>query len=314
MIRRLYLKLRNTRFARLVVRLSRKLILPGFDGLPLYDVMGFFLKGLLNGSITTRASSVAFKFFVALFPAIIVVFTIIPYIPVQGFQQTLLDTISGFLPENFFVMVKSTIEDIVLRQRGSLLSIGFILAFYFSSNGIVGMIAAFNNTTHSMETRPLFKQYLISLLLVLILAAILLLAVAMIVSGTAVLNYLVSLGIIEGSLVFYLMLTGKWLIVVMMLFFAISFMYYLAPARKTRFRFISAGSSLATVLFIAATLGFNYYVNNFASYNAIYGSIGTLIVIMMWFYFNSLALIIGYELNASIRNAGVQHDGKQKSE
>ncbi len=314
MIRRLYLKLRNTRFARQVVRLSRKIILPGFDGLPLYDVMGFFLKGLLNGAITTRASSVAFKFFVALFPAIIVVFTIIPYIPVQGFQQALLDTIGGFLPENFFVMVKSTIEDIVMRQRGSLLSIGFILAFYFSSNGIVGMIAAFNNTTHSIETRPLYKQYLISLLLVVILAAILLLAVAMIVSGTAVLNYLVTLGIMEGSLVFYLMLTGKWLIVVMMLFFAISFMYYLAPARRTRFRFISAGSSLATVLFISATLGFNYYVNNFASYNAIYGSIGTLIVIMMWFYFNSLALIIGYELNASIRNAGVQYEEKHPSE
>jgi len=167
----------------------------------------------------------------------------------------------------------------------------------------LGMITAFNSTTHSIETRSIWKQYLISFLLVLILSLILLVATTAIIGGTVVMQYLVNHKILESSLVYNLIKYGKWLIIVIMLFFAISFMYYLAPARKTRFRFISAGSTFATLLFILATVGFNFYVNNFASYNALYGSIGTLIVIMMWLYFNALVLIIGFELNASIAHA-----------
>jgi membrane protein len=141
---------------------------------------------------------------------------------------------------------------------------------------------------------------------------ILFVAVALIVGGTAVLNYLVDQQVLESSLVYTLVIICKWLVVVFMLFFAISFLYYLAPTGKTRFRFISAGSTLATLLFMVTTLGFNYYVNHFASYNALYGSIGTLIVIMMWFYFNALVLIIGFELNASIANASIKKDALQE--
>jgi|WetSurMetagenome_2_1015567.scaffolds.fasta_scaffold74666_2 membrane protein len=302
-MKKLYIKFKNLKAVRFIVNLTRKIVLPGFDGVPLYDVLKFFLRGLLDGAITTRASSIAFKFFIALFPAIIFLFTIIPYIPIENFHETLLLTIKGLLPNNFYAIISGTVEDIILRQRTGLLSIGFIMALYFSSNGLLGMITAFNSTTHSIETRSIWKQYLISFLLVLILSLILLVATTAIIGGTVVMQYLVNHKILESSLVYNLIKYGKWLIIVIMLFFAISFMYYLAPARKTRFRFISAGSTFATLLFILATVGFNFYVNNFASYNALYGSIGTLIVIMMWLYFNALVLIIGFELNASIAHA-----------
>lgn len=300
---KLYLKIRNTKLVRLFVKATQRLILPGFDGMPLYNVLLFFFKGLVNGAVTTRASSIAFKFFVALFPAIIFLFTLIPYIPIENFQNELLATIKGMLPINFYFIVESTIQDIVLRQNGGLLSIGFIMALYFSADGLLGMITAFNNTMHSIETRTLFKQYVVSFLLVLILVVILLISVGAMVGGSEVLNYLKEQEILSGGFTFYLIKISKWIVVVMMVFFTVSFIYYLAPAPKTKFRFISAGSTLATLLFIATTAGFNYYVDQFSRYNALYGSIGTLIIIMMWIYFNSLVLIIGFELNASIAGA-----------
>jgi membrane protein len=307
-VKKLYVRIRNLKAVRTLVHLLHGIVLPGFDGMSLYEVLSFFIRGLLDGAITTRAASIAFKFFIAMFPAIIFFFTIIPYIPLPRFQDTLMLTIQGLLPGSFYNLVEDTIRDIILRQHGGLLSLGFFMALYFSMNGILGMITAFNNTTHDIETRTIVKQYMVSLFLVIILAFILIITVALIIGGTIGLNYLVQHNMLDTSINYYLILYGKWILIILMLFFAISFMYYLAPARKTKFRFISAGATLATLLFILTTLGFNYYVNNFAKYNALYGSIGTFIVIMMWFYFNAIVLIIGFELNASIANARMQKE------
>ncbi len=280
--------------------ITKKIVLPGFDGLPLYDVIVFFFKGLMDGAITTRASSIAFKFFLALFPAIIFLFTLIPYIPVPHFQTTLLDTIHSSVPENFYTLISSTITDIVSRHHGGLLSIGFIMALYFASNGVHGVIIGFNNTSHSIETRKWWQQYMISIVLMLILAVIVVFSIAIIMLGTMGMKYFVTAHLLKRSVVLYLIKYGRWIVVLLMVFFGSSFLYFLAPAKRERFRFISAGSTLATLLFIATTSGFNYYVNNFARYNALYGSIGTIIVIMMWLYFNSISLLVGFELNASI--------------
>jgi membrane protein len=296
-------KLKSSRLFRVFRIITKKIILPGFDGVPLYDVIVFFVKGLSDGAITTRASSVAYKFFIAMFPAIIFLFTLIPYIPIENFQITLLQTIRTALPENVNVMINETITDIISRQHGGLLSLGFILAMYFASNGILGVITAFNATTHVMETRKLWQQYAISIVLMLIITLIVILSIALIMLGTTGLEYLISAHIIEESVLLFILKITKWLIVVLMIFFAVSFLYYLGPAKKRQFRFISAGSTLATVLFIITTIGFKYYVNNFASYNAVYGSIGTIIVILMWLYLNSIALLVGFELNASIVHA-----------
>jgi membrane protein len=292
-----------SRFFKAFQRVTKKIILPGFDRMPLYNVIVFFIKGLVDGEITTRASSIAFKFFMAMFPAIIFLFTLIPYIPIENFQTTLLSQLHDAVPENFYLLISSTITDIVSRQQGGLLSLGFILALYFASNGFLGVIVAFNSTSHSIETRKIIQQYFISIVLVIIISVLIFASTALILLGTSVLNFLVTRDILNGDFVIFVLKFGKWIVILLMIFFSISFMYYLAPAKKQRFRFISAGSTLATILFIATTLGFNFYVNNFSKYNTLYGSIGTIIVIMMWLYLNSIALLVGFELNASIFSA-----------
>lgn len=287
------------------IAFSQKLVLPGFDGIAFYDVFLFFIKGIQKGSITQRASSLSFNFFLALFPAIIFFFTLIPYLPINDFQTTLFGILQSVLPENAFETVKSTISDILTNKRSGLLSVGFLMTLYFATNGVNAVIDAFNKSYHTSENRPWIKQRLISVFLVIILAVLLITAIALITVGSFLLNYLVEYGILKGEITIYLLFASRWIILLAMLFFGISFLYYFAPAKKKRFRFISAGSSLATFLILITTFGFNFYVTNFSKYNALYGSIGTLIIILMWIYFNAIILLIGFELNASISNAKI---------
>jgi len=293
------------RFIAFLIRLSKKIILPGFDGLPLYDVTVFFIKGLSKGYITSRASAISFNLFLAIFPALIFFFTIIPFIPIENFQQTLLALIHDFMPGKAYETVRETVEDIVTRPRGDLLSIGFILSLYFSTNGINSLMEAFNNTYHAMETRTIIKQRLICLLLMIIISLLLIIAIGLMTFGNDILTLILPRGITQSGLYFGAIRLIKWLIILATLFFTTAFLYYFAPAKRKHFRFISAGASLATFLIIVTTLGFNFYVDNFSKYNVLYGSIGTLMVVMLWIYFNSFSLLVGFELNASIKNAKV---------
>ena len=282
---------------------TNRLVLPGFDGLSLYDVSVFFVRGIQRGSITSRASSFSFNFFLAVFPAIIFFFTIIPYIPVAHFQDTLLQLMRDFIPEKAYSAVEGTLFDIVKRPRGGLLSIGFVLAMYFSTNGINSLIESFNQTYHTIETRSPFKQRLVSILLVIILSILVILSIMLIIVGPIVLEFLANKNILRDNFILQMFIFGKWIVVVALFFFVFSFLYYLAPAKRRQFKFISAGSTLATGLTIVTSIGFNYYVNNFLQYNTLYGSIGTLMIVMLWIYFNAIIVLVGFELNASIFNA-----------
>lgn len=277
--------------------------MPGFDGMPLYNVASFFFQGIFKGSLTARASSVAFSFFMAIFPMIIVFFTIIPFIPIENFQETLLNLIENFTPDSAEEIIRNTVTDIIERPRGGLLSFTFVLALIFATNGFDSIIEAFNNTYHTIETRTWIKQKLTSTLLFLIISFIIVVSITLITTGTAVLKFLVEQHILTSWITFYLLVIVKWIILIAMFFFTISFVYYLGPAKASKFRFISAGSSLATFLSVAASVGFNYYVQNFSKYNALYGSIGTLLIILIWIYFNAIIILIGFELNASIQQA-----------
>ncbi|MEI7595172.1 MAG: YihY/virulence factor BrkB family protein [Bacteroidota bacterium] len=287
-------------FVKLVISLSKKLIIPGFDGLPLYEVAHFFFTGLFRGAITTRASAISFNFFLAIFPAIIFAFTLIPYIPIDHFQDVLMDLLKNVLPSKTYEASISTLDDIINQPRGGLLSIGFILALYFATNGINALIMAFNNTYHAIESRTGFMQRLISIALVIILTILIFTAITLLIGTNITLDYLAGHGLLNDWISLALISLSRWIILIALCFFGISFVYYLAPAKKLRYRFVSAGSSLATILSIIASIGFNFYANNFAKYNVLYGSIGTLILIMMWIYFNAIILLIGFELNASI--------------
>jgi membrane protein len=285
------------------IRISRSVVLPGFQKVPLFDVAVFFIKGLQRGALTTRASSVAFTFFLAIFPSVIFFFTLIPYIPLDEFKETLLQLIYDFFPKNTYEAVTKTIEDIILRKRGDLLSFGFILSLYLSTNGITAIIVAFNNTYYSIETRSVFKIRIIALLLVLIISLIVIVGIALIIGGNFALNYATAKNLLRSQWTYYLLLIARWIIIYVMVFLVVSLLYYFAPAEKKNFRFISAGSSFATFLSILTTIGFNFYVTNLSRYNAVYGSIGTIMIILLWLYFNSLILLIGFDLNASISKA-----------
>ena len=290
-----------------IIQIASRIKPIGFAGLSLYDVAIFFWKGLMEGAITTRASSLAFNFFLAFFPSIIVFFTLIPYIPIEGLQETLMELLAVVLPPSTNEITFTTLDDIINNPRGGLLSLGFILALYFSTNGINSLIEAFNSSYHIREIRPLIQQRILSLGLTLLLSVMLIIAIGLIIFGTVVVNYLVENSIITSSAA-DLIIYGKWMVMLAMLFFGISILFHLGPALKSKWKLFTPGSIFATIFIIITSIGFNYYINNFSQYNKIYGSIGTLMIILLWMYFNSIILLTGFELNASISNA------KQRSE
>ncbi len=288
------------------IKASRGIILPGFEGLSLYIVTKFFFQGIQNGTLNMRAQSLAFSFFLALFPSIIFLFTLIPYIPIEHFQDSLLNLLQSLLPKSAFLAAEDTISDIIKKHRGGLLSFGFVSALYFSTSGFNSMMNAFNETYHDIETRSVLRQRLVSLVMVIVSTLLLSTAIALIVLSEIGFRELID----QNKISYYLILFGKRIILVALCFCFISFNYYLGPKRKKGFRFFSPGSILATILTIITSVLFAYYVNNFASYNKLYGSIGTLIVIMMWLYINSLILLLGFDLNASTLRAKLKHSRK----
>ena len=293
---------RSTPFKRFIAY-TKRVALPGFDDMPIYDVADFFFTGIQRGSIVMRAQALAFSFFLAIFPATIFLFSLIPYIPFGNFQGQLLDMIQTLLPSNAYSSARTTIEDIIKIQRGGLLSIGFLTALYFTTNGFMTLMKGFNASYHVMETRTPFKKRIVAIILTIIMSSLVVLATVIIISSEIATKYLVTQSILKTKTQIALLLLGKWTVVLALFFVGISFLYYYGPSKKKMWRFISAGSTFATVLSIAVSSGFGYFVNNFGNYNKIYGSIGTLIVILLWIYFNSLILILGFELNASIENA-----------
>jgi membrane protein len=310
--KRLYDKFLHSPRRRLMMRYLRKIIIPGFDGMPFYDVMKFFFTGIIKGAVTTRASAISFNFFMALFPAIIVLFTLIPYVPITGFQDSLIELMRNLIPQQIFGTVEETLMDIVNRPRGGLLSVGFFLTLYFATNGVSSIIEGFNQTYHTIETRSFIRQQIVSIALVLILAILLIIAISFITIGPIIINWLDVQGFIKGRYTYEVIVVTKWLIIIFMFLLMYSFLYYFAPARKKDFRFISAGSTFASLMTILTSVGFNFYVNNFSRYNTLYGSIGTLLIFMLWIYFNSIILLIGFELNTSITR--VLRDKKKQAE
>lgn len=288
-----------------LIQLTKKIKLNSFYNLSLYDILFFFYKGVKQGAITTRASSLAFNFFLAFFPSIIVLFTLIPYIPIVDLQDTLMELITTILPPHTNEIAFSTIYDIINNPRSGLLSIGFVLTIFFATNGVNSLIEAFNSSYHINESRSIIQQRLLSLGITFLLSCILMITILLIMFSKTVVNYLITTEIIENKSIEYI-LFGKWMVIIIMLFVGISIIYHFGPTIKKKFKLFTPGSIISTCLIIVTSSFFNYYISNFAEYNKVYGSIGTLIIILLWMYINSIILLIGFELNASIFNAKKQ--------
>lgn len=285
----------------------KDLVLPGFDRVPIYDVILFFIRGFKKGALVTRASSIAFNLLIALLPATFFLFTLIPYVPIPNFQSELIRLFENILPENAYIYLESTIIDVITNRSGVFLVIMFFASAVMSTNGIHALIHAFIVSDHQFETRSWVAQRRVSFSLLLIIVFMIGMSALLLIFGRITVQKLVEISVLETNWVYYILMSLKWVVIVSLLFMAISFLYYLAPSRKAKFRFISAGSTLATILFIISSMGFSAYVNNFDNYNKLYGSMGTVLVILLWLYLNAITLLIGFELNASIKTANSRH-------
>ncbi len=284
----------------------KNLVLPGFDKVPMYDVIVFFIRGFKKGALVTRASSIAFNLLLSLVPATIFLFTLIPYLPIPNFQKEVILLFESIMPERAYTFLEQSIVDAVTKRSDAFLIIMFLASVIMSTSGIHALINAFVVSDHKFETRSWIAQRKIAFFLFFIIGILISVSAVVLIFGRSAVELLVTKGFIERNLVYYILMISKWIVIISLLFFAISFLYYLAPSRKAKFRFISAGSSLATLLFIFTSLGFSAYVNNFDQYNKLYGSMGTILVILLWLYLNSITLLIGFELNASIKTANLR--------
>ena len=285
---------------RYLVECTKYVVFPGFSPISLYTVLVFFFTELNNGTVLTKASALAYNFMLALFPATIFLFTLIPYIPIKHFQDNLLTVLQQIMPADAYDAFSDTISEIVKKQNGGLFSFGFVTTLYFSTNGVAGLMQAFNKSSLIEESRGFFRRRWVAFVLTIVISLSLLVAVAIMIAGHKILTFLQSHIASSAHAWYYVIALSRWVIVVVIFFVTVSLLYRYGPAHKQRWKFLSPGSILATILAVFTSLGFTYYINNFSAYNKVYGSIGTLIVVMIWLYLNSLIILIGFELNASI--------------
>lgn len=284
----------------LFIEWTKQVKLPTLSYLSLHTVGSFFFRELNKGSLTNKASSLAYNFMLAIFPAIIFLFTLIPYIPIPHFQDRLLSLIALTLPYNAFTAVESTLHDIIKNQNGKLLSIGFVSALVLVTNGVHDLMEAFNKSSLIIETRSWFRQRLIALVLTILLSAALILGLAIITVSEYVFAFLRNEFVFQDSFWLQVIAIARWLILMAMYFTTIAILYRYGPATIDKGHFFSLGACMATILAGLTFWGFAYYINHFSTYNKLYGSIGTLVVIMVWLYLNSYILLLGFEFNVSI--------------
>ncbi|MBL7741689.1 MAG: YihY/virulence factor BrkB family protein [Chitinophagaceae bacterium] len=293
-----------------VIRKSKRIFLPGFQGIPLFDVVRFFFLQAKKTGFTERASSVAFNFTMAIPPAIIFLFTMLPYMPIsEDFTNQLFILVKDIIPgEKNNAGVIKFLNDILNKPRTGLLSMGFVLAIFFSSNAMMGIMRSFNKQYIGFIKRGGIHQRWVAIRLTFILFVLFFLCLLALIMQGAVLKWFG----VKSKLWLAIIYDIRWFLIVLLFFFSISFIYRYAPAVHKKWKIISPGSILATFLMISFTVAFSYYVSNFSNYNELYGSISTILIIMLLIYFNSLVLLIGFELNVSISSLKHEVDERNK--
>lgn len=298
--------------ARFLLEWMRRIHFKKWDNVSLYKIVKLLIRNLREDEIVERANGVAYNFILAIFPAVIFLFTLIPYVSrfiPQVNSEAIMQFMAQMMPPSMYDVVSTTVLDIVSNQRGGLLTFGFVFALFLATNGMLSLMRAFNACYKTDDRRGGLKMRLVATGLTINLAIVLFLAVVLLVVGQLVLDYLLAnlskfewLRNIDDFTV-YMIFALRFLVIFIVFFLAVSCIYYFGPAIHFNWRFFSIGSFLATILILAVSYGFSYYVTNFATYNKVYGSIGVLIALMIWIQLVTVVLLVGYEINASIHNA-----------
>ncbi|MAD97311.1 MAG: ribonuclease BN [Flavobacteriaceae bacterium] len=292
----------------LLVRFGKKVKIPGLEGMSLYDVLEMYVIGIVEGALTTRAGGIAFSFFMAIFPFMLFILTLIPYIPIEGFQDGLFAFIKDILPPKTFDAVNVVLGDIVNNQYGGLLSFGFLLSIFLMTNGINAIFSGFEYSYHVKEFRNIFRSYFISLGVSLLTSLFLIITITLVILYQVALAKIDEIGWIDTSnlnLFYY----GRGLLFLLMIFTIVSLLFRYGTKQGKEIRFFSAGAVLTTFLSLFSFYLFGIYVLKFAQYNQLYGSIGTLLILMLFVWLNSIILLLGFELNASLYS--LKHQNKE---
>ncbi len=284
-----------------IIRKSKSVVIPGFQGLPLYDVVFFFFQQINKVGLNDRAAAISFNFIMAIPAACILIFTLVPYLQIsKEFNIELLKLTKELSPNrNAYLFVRDFLNDFFGTQRGGLLSFGILLVLFYASNAMMGIIRTFDKSI--AQTRGwLFHKRLRAIKLTFLILLLLIGSILILVGQEQLAIFLKKLFGMKKKAILPWWNELRWVVIVILVFYSIAFIYKYAPSVHKRWRIASPGAILATVLLMATTILFSYWVNNFGNFNKVYGSIGTVLIIMSLVYFNSMVLIIGFELNVSI--------------
>lgn len=296
-----------------ILKFGKKIKIPGLEGMSLYDVLELYVIGIIKGALTSRAGGIAFSFFMAIFPFFLFILTLISYIPIDGFQEELFTFIRGALPPKTFEAVRVVLGDIINNQYGGLLSFGFILSIFLMTNGVNAIFGGFEYSYHVKEFRNVFKTYFVSLGVSFLMSFFLIITITLtILYQVAIIkiNYRGWLNTDDLNLFFY----GKNILFLFMIFTIVSLLFRYGTKQGKETKFFSAGAILTTVLSLFSFYLFGIYVLTFAQYNQLYGSIGTLLILMLFIWLNAIILLLGFELNASLYSLKWQNKTKKRLE
>lgn len=290
-----------------VVRLLKRIELPALEGLTLYYFLRLYGKGIVKGALTSRASAIAFSFFTAIFPFLLFIIILIPYIPVAGFEYEFKGFLNSVLPpqtSDFFF--ENIFQNIYKGNNGGLISSVFLLSIFLMANGISALFSGFESSYHQQLTRSVVKQYLYSLFVALILVFLLIITIAVmgyfqIYVIQRVLYYMDKHGYETYEEGLLMVAIAKYVVFVFMVYIGTATLYYFGTKEGKDSKFFSAGALLTTILIIVFSYLFGIYVTYFSTYNELYGSIGALLILLFYLWLNSNILLLGFELNATIQ-------------
>lgn len=295
--------IRNSWPYRFLSTRAKRLFPPGFEGISLYDVIVFFRSQVQKVGLNDRARSIAFSFLMSIPATTIFICTLIPYLPVSTkLTAQLLNLTRSITPnQNTYLLVSNFLNDFLNKPRGGLLSVGFVIALFYASNAMLGLMRSFNRSLAQQTKRNFIQKRLIAIELTLILILLVMGGILMLVTQDELLRVILGhFRVHDRTTVRNIFKSLRWVVIIPLFYFCIAFIYQLAPAVNEKWRLFSPGTTLATGLMILITFLFSFWVNRFGTYNKVYGSIGTILILMIVIYINSLVLLIGYELNVSI--------------
>lgn len=281
-----------------IVRFGKSIKIPFGEGLTLYHLLELYITGIIKGDISYRAGAIAFSFFMSLFPFALFLLNLIPKIPLEGFEADFMQFVAENVPPNTYGAIEGILKDILSNSQSGLISFGILFAILLMSNGMNAILSGFQSSLHITIKRTYFRQYAVAIGLSLVFAFLLIITVASIVTIEVIIHNLTSHGFLNDDV--YLLKFGRYAILIFMVLTITSLLFKYAAKETRTAAFFSYGSVLSTILFGLTSYGFGIYVLRFAKYNQLYGSIGTLLVLMLYIWINCFILLLGFELNALI--------------